>query len=191
MSRAINITNSEISMVLWIIGFIMQLVVIKQVWDLHLEFPGVIEFVMMLFLLPMASLFFFMSPAWINYLISKHNLFLWIDKITNPDYIGWVRATRSRQLRNHIVKKGPLGQTKGRANGVKADVINKGDYTLTLPNGNQAIIKNDLLSTNVNLEHCMHWQMVKKHHGLVGYNAWAKALSDGELTFENVEVLNE
>ena len=83
-----------------------------------------------------------------------------MDKITNPDYIGWIRATRSRQIRNHIFKKGPLGQTKGRANGVKADVINKGDYTLTLPNGNQAIIKSDLLSTNINLEHCVNWQMI-------------------------------
>lgn len=174
--RAINMTNSEISMVLWLVGFIMQLVCIKIIWNMFSEYPGHIEFVLLLFILPMASLFFFMAPAWINYLVSKFNLNLFIDRITNPDWIGWLRFTQSKSFRPQIVKRGPLGQTMGVTHGVKADVINQGDYTVTLANGNQAIITHDFLSNNINLEQNANWELIKKHHFLIGFSAWESAL---------------
>jgi hypothetical protein len=187
--KAINFTNSEISIIFFIIGLILQLICIKIMIDYVLQYPGELKFVLLLFLLPMAILFFFISPAWINYIISKNELFLWTDRITNPNYIGWIRATKSKQLRSHIVENGPMGRTMGIANGEKADVINQGDYTVTLPNGNKAIIVDDRSSVNINLEQNKDWEMIQKHYHLVGSTAWKKAVDEKQTVFEMEQIL--
>ncbi len=187
--RAIGVTNSEISIILFILGFIMQLVAIKYIWSLLVTYHGVIEFVLLIFLLPLACFFFFLSPFWINYMISKNDAFLWVDKITNPDFIGWIRCTRSKGIRTPIVRKGPLGQTKGVANGVKANVMNLGDYTVTLPNGNQAIFVHDMLHSNINLEENEAWDLIQKHHKLIGFNAWERAVDAGETLFDMDKII--
>lgn len=184
MSRAISITNSEISTCFFMVGLVMILVCFKLVWNLFEQAPHIVSFAIIMFLLLVSLLFFAMSMIWPNYLISKYHLNIFIDRITNPDYIGWLRFTRSKSFRSHIVKKGPLGQTMGVANGVKADVINQGDYTVTLMNGNQCIIKHDMLSHNVNLEQNENWELIKKHHGTVGFDAWEKAVDENEMLFE-------
>jgi len=189
--RAIGVTNSEISIILWIVGFAMQMVAIKYVWTLFIAYPGIIDFAILLFVIPMAAFMMFMSVFWINYMISKNDAFLWIDKITNPDFIGWIRVTRSKGVRTPIVRKGPLGQTKGVANGVKANSMNQGDFTLTLPNGNQAILVHDMMHSNINLEENEGWDMIRKHHGLIGFNAWEKSIDDGETLFDMDKILLE
>lgn len=183
MTRAISITNSEISTSFWIIGLILFFICFVIILDMWGQVP-LLEFVLIMFLLAIALLFFSMAWIWPNYLISKYNLNLLIDKITNPNYIGWIRYTRSKGLRFHIVKKGPLGQTKGMANETKADVINDGEYTVTTQNGNQAIIKSDLLSINADLEKAIGWQLIKKHFGVIGYKAWEKCVDDDKTLFE-------
>ena len=189
MARAIGITNQEISMSFFLIGLICSLISLKFIIDIYTQAP-LTEFVLIIFLNVIGLMFFFMSPAWLAYLISKYNLNLFIDRISNPDYIGWLRFTKSKSFRPHIVKKGPLGQTKGMANGVKADAINRGDYTVTLANGNQAIIKSDLLPKNLNLDQCVGWQLVKQHYGLIGFRAWEQAVAHNKTDF-TPESLNE
>ena len=74
---------------------------------------------------------------------------------------------------------------KGVANNTKADIINDGSYTVTLQNGNQAVLKNDLLSTNVNLDRVLGWNLISKHFaGLMGFKAWEKCADDGKTVFE-------
>lgn len=190
--RAIGITNSEISMVFFIIGLILIFITLKGIFGLYSQVshpitgnPGLAsQFSMYLFLISISIVFFLMAVVLPNYLISKYNLNIFVDRISNPDFIGWLRFTKSKSFRAHIVRKGPLGQTKGVANGVKSDCINNGDFTVTLPNGNQAIIKSDLLSHNVNLHNNVGWQLIKKHHGVIGFNAWEKCVEDGETLFK-------
>lgn len=189
--RAMGITNQEISISFWVIGFVCQLFTIKLIWGLYTQAP-LGDFILMLFLLSIASFFFFLAPMWMNYLISKFELDLFINKITNPDFIGWIRFTKSKMCRLQIVKKGPLGQTMGLANDAKADIINQGDYTITTPSGNQALIMMDMLSHNVNLEKNVGWNLINKHFGTLGFKACEKAMVDGKTIYPMaVEVKEE
>jgi len=181
--RAITMTNSEVSGTFWLIGFILFFIVFVIVWDMWTQVL-IMELMLVIFLLAVALIFFTIAWVWMNYLISKYDLNLLVDRITNPDYIGWIRFTRSKGLRFPIVKQGPLGQTKGMAYGAKADVINDGDYTVTLQNGNKAIIKSDLLSTNINLDEAIGWQLIKKHFGCFGFKAWEKCVDDKQTLFK-------
>ena len=181
--RAISFSNSEIAISFWIVGFICTMVAMKLIWNLFVVAP-LGEFILIMFLLIISAVFYFMGASWLAFIISKYNYNLLIDKITNPDYTGWIRFTRNKNIRFNIVKKGPLGQIKGMANGVKADIINRGDYTLTLPNGNRVLLKHDLLNNNINLNDNLGWKLIKKHFGMVGFKAWEKCLSDGKTLFK-------
>jgi len=180
--RAMGITNQEVSISFWVVGFVCQLIVIVKIWGLFGQ-TGYIDFILMLFLLGVSSFFFLLSPTWINFLISKYELDLFINRITNPDFIGWIRFTKSKMCRIHIVKKGPLGQTMGLANDAKADIINQGDYTVTTPNGNQALVMMDMLSHNINLEKNVGWELINKHFGTLGFKACEKAMVDGKTLY--------
>jgi len=186
--RAFGITNSEISVIIWIIGFLMNVVVLKVIFDVlspAMGNPGISNaFMIILMMTFMGCIFGFAAMALPNYLISKYNLNILVDRIRNPDFIGWIRFTRNKRLCFQVVKNGPLGQTMGVANGEKADIINNGGYTITTPSGNQAILKNDLLSHNINLEQAVGWQLIHKHFGLVGFRAWEKAEDDGKLVYK-------
>ena len=191
--RAISITNQEISIIMWMVGLIMFGVVIKMIYSLYAQVnlpppygnPGLAaQFSLMMFILVVGIMFSLIAVVMPNYLISKYDLDLFVNRISNPDWIGWLRFTKSKGFRPHIVKKGPLGVTHGMANSVKADCVNNGDYIVTLPNGNQAIIKSDLLNHNVNLEQNIGWELVKKHFGCIGFKAWERAANDDELMFK-------
>jgi hypothetical protein len=181
--RAITMTNSEISAVLWIMGVLFAGFGIRSLVNLHNKLvpvnPGLaFDCILMVFLMLIGIFFFGFALFWINYLITKYDLNLFIDRITNPDFIGWLRFTKSKGFRSPIVRKKPLGYTEGEASGHKAGVVNNGDYTVTLPNGNQAIIKSDLLSININLEKNIGWHFYQKHFGFIGFNAWEQYLKD-------------
>jgi len=189
MPRAIGLTTQEMSTIFWIISMVMAAVVINYCIDLYIQIapinPGIGGLlIFMLFVTIIMKVFDFMAMALPNYKISKENLNWWIDKINNPDYMGWIRATRNKVIRTQIVKCGALGQTKGMAYGHKADAINTGDYTVTNSIGNKAIIKNDLLSTNVNLDEALGLNLIQKHHGLIGFNAYERAEDDDALLFK-------
>lgn len=196
MSRAIGLTTQEMSTIFWIISMVMAAVVINYCIDLYIQIapinPGIGSLlIFLLFITIIMKVFDFIAMAFPNYKISKENLNWWIDKINNPDYMGWIRATRNKVIRTQIVKCGALGQTKGLAYGHKADVINTGDYTVTNSIGNKAIIKNDLLSTNVNLDEAMGLNLIQKHHGLIGFTAYEQAEEDGELLFKKPDQLKK
>lgn len=187
--RAYGITNSEISAVLWIIGFLMMAISLKITYDIlapvmsNPKYGSAFMIILLMFFI--SVIFSFASMALPNSLISKYDLNILIDRIKNPEYIGWIRFTRNKRLQCQTVKQGPLGQTKGIANGEKADTINDGTFTITTPCGNQAILKSDLLSNNINLERAVGWQLIHKHFGgLIGFKAWEKAEEDGKLVYK-------
>lgn len=183
--RAFGITTSEISTVIWIISFMMSLISIKVTMDIlgpamgNPNIRGAAMIIVLLFFMNM--LFSFAAMGLPNYLISKYNLNILIDRIRNPDFIGWIRFTRNKKLCFQIIKNGPLGQSKGIADDEKADIINDGNYTATTPSGNQIIIKSDLLPHNINLEQAIGWNLINKHFHLIGFKAWEKAQDDGKL----------
>ena len=187
--RAFGVTNSEISVIIWIIGFLMSCLIVKIIFDILypvLGDPGIgAGFGLILMLFMMNTIMSFASMALPNYMISKHNLNILIDRIKNPDFMGWIRYTRNKRLCFQVVKNGPLGQTKGIADGEKANIINDGSYTVITPCGNQAIIVNDLLSHNINLERAVGWNLINQHYGLVGFRAWEKAQDDGKLAYRH------
>ena len=183
-------------MSMWVISLAISVFIIQSLLGMHSQVvvgnPGLAMEFMFLILLIVVGLFFsFFAMFWTNYLVSKYNLNLFIDKITNPDFIGWLRFTRTKKFRPQIVSNGPLGQMKGVASGQKADIINDGSYTVTLPNGNQAVIKSDLVSTNINLDRAVGWNLLNKHFGVFGFKAWEKAAKDKKTVFPVEDIENE
>jgi len=74
------------------------------------------------------------------------------------------------------VKKGVYGQTKGVMHNKKADVVDKGDFPISLINGNRAEMVYDMMSHNVNLDHAVAWkQLFKKHNVGSGEEAYHKS----------------
>lgn len=190
MARAISVTNSEISVIFFIFGLILSIMILKIIMDMWVQVP-LMEFILIIFLLIISLIFYFIAMAWTNYLITKYKLNPFIDRVTNPNYEIWLRFTKDRTFAPQIVMKGPLGQNKGLAHGEKADIINRGDFPITLLNGNRAVIKYDLLSHNVNLDHVVGWQLIKKKHGMLGYDAYAKAIEEDRTLFKLEEKQDE
>ncbi|MBE3095361.1 MAG: hypothetical protein IMZ52_10055 [Actinobacteria bacterium] len=186
--RAIRISNSEISAVIWLMSLLFTVIALVCLYNMvkpALKDPGIMSlFMLITMMLLMSIIFSLASMAMPNYQISKHNLNLLIDRITNPDFMGWIRFTRNKKILFQIVKNGPLGQTKGLAHGEKADVNNDGSYTVITPSGNQAIIVNDLSSHNINMDRAMGWNLIHKHFGIVGFRAWEKAAEDKKLIYK-------
>jgi hypothetical protein len=190
--RAIRISNSEISAMLWIMSLMFMFIALVCVFNILepvLADPGFMSLFMLIIVMMMMSIFFgFAAMAIPNYLISKYNLNLLTDRITNPDFMGWVRFTRNKKVLFQIVKNGPLGQTKGLAHGEKADVNNDGSYTVITPCGNQAIVVNDLSSHNINMDRAMGWNLIYKHFGFLGFRAWEKAAEDKKLIYKHLKL---
>lgn len=188
MGRAISFTTQETSTIFWTISMVMAMVAINYCFDLFIQInpinPGIGSLlIFMLLILIIGKIFDFIAMALPNYKISKENLNWFIDKV-DKDYIGWIRLTRNRKLRIQLVKCGPLGQTKGIAYGQKADVINTGDCTISNNIGNQAILKSDLLSTNINIDEAIGLNLIHKHHGLIGFDAYGEAIKKGKILFK-------
>lgn len=165
-----SITTQEMSTVFFLMGFLMFAIV-------FLAF-GLPMFILLL--LFVALIFFFISMVTPNYAISKYNLNMFIDKITNPDFENWLRVTKNRTFAPQTVKKGVLGQSKGLVHGAKADIINRGDFTITLQNGNHALITYDSLSHNINLNHALGWKLIKRKFGFLGSSAFIKAYDENK-----------
>ena len=106
-----------------------------------------------------------------------------MDRITNPDFMGWFGFNRNKRWHPQIVSLGSFGLTKGEMNEEKADVINDGMYTAILPNGNQVLIVNDLLSTNLSLNNALGWNLIHKHFGVIGYKAYELAVKENQVLF--------
>lgn len=190
--RAYSVTNSEMSAVLWGISVFVLLMVVIQINGMRVQVavgnPGLAaSFSFMMSLIVISVFFSLISMVIPNYQISKYNLNVLIDRITNDDWIGWIRFSRDKRLLFHTVKKDSMGRTKGVVHGKKATVVNWGDYTVTGPNGNKLICVSDLISQNDNLEENVGWNLVHKHFGgVIGYKAYEKALDSGEMLFDDL-----
>jgi len=128
-------------------------------------------------ILVIASIFLtLMAICWVNYLISYNHLGPLINRINRENDIVWVRVTKGKILTFQVAKKGVYGQTKGVMHGKKADVINKGDYTVQTINGNPAIFINDSSSHNLNLDQALAWKrLFQKEKVSSGKAAYYKA----------------
>jgi len=188
--RAYGVTTSEVSAVFWGISLLVLTMLVINLMGMRAQVAGgnpelAATFSFMISLIFVSAFLSLISMVLPNYQITKNNLNILIDKITNPDYIGWMRFTRDKGLRFHTVKKDTGGRTKGLVNDKKASVINNGDYTINLPNGNKIICVYDMLSQNDNLEENIGWNLVSKHFlGLIGFKAYEKAVDSGKLLFD-------
>lgn len=165
-----SITTQELSTIFFLMGFMINMVI-------AFFFGAPLFMILLVFI----GLFFFgvafFTPC---YQISKYNLNMFIDKITNPDFENWLRVTKNRTFAPQTVKKGMLGQSKGLVHGAKADIINRGDFTITLQNGNHALVKYDTLSHNVNLNHTLGWKLIRRKFGFIGSSAFIRCYEDGK-----------
>lgn len=190
--RAIRMSNSEISAIIWLMSLLFEVVALVCIYNMvkpALKDPGIMSLFMVITMMILMSIIFSLAAmALPNYQISKHNLNLLIDRITNPDFMGWIRFTRNKKILFQIVKNGPLGQTKGLAHGEKADVNNDGSYTVITPSGNEAIIVNDLSTHNINMDRATGWNLIHKHFGIVGFRAWEKAADDKKLVYKHLKL---
>lgn len=175
--RPFKFTTQEIAIIFWCVGFAMLIMTLYSTFDPRGAF--IIPFDFMLFLI-MGIVFFFIGVAFPCYQISKWDCNIFMDKL-EPGFDGWLRFTKSRRFAPQIVKTGALGQTKGLVAGHKADVIDRGDFPVTLRNGNHCIIKYDLMSHNLNLEESVGWTLFQKKYGLLGANAYKRALGDDKV----------
>lgn len=182
-TRPISITCSEVSIIFFIVAFMMSMIIFKVTFDMWVQVP-LMELLLILFLTGMSIFFYFMSMVWTNYYVTKYKLNPLIDRMTNPNYEIWLRFTKDKTFAPQIVAKGAFGQNKGIAHGEKSDIINRGDFPINLLNGNRAIIMYDLLSHNINLDEVLGWQLIKKKHGIIGYDAYGKAKELNRTEFE-------
>lgn len=178
IGRPFTITTQEMSAVTWIIGFSIFFVTIMNIRG----FPVEIIIIYLISAFVMGAAMF--QPNW---MITKYNLNMIIDKMTNPNYEGWIRVTTNKKVYFKIVEAGPLGQTKGIMSGDPADVINKGDYTVAFQNGNHAILVNDSMSVNANLEEELGWKLMHKKYGVFGYEAYRRAAKEHQIDTDVVE----
>jgi len=183
--RAYGVTTGEISAVFWGIGMLITMLIIINLLGMRAQVATgnpqlAMTFQFMISLLVVSSFFNLISMFIPNYQISKNNLTVLIDRMTNPDFIGWIRFTRDRGLRFHTVKKDTMGRTKGVVTDKKATVINNGDSTINLMNGNKAVVVYDFLSQNDNLEENLGWNLISRcFAGLIGFKAYEKAVDMG------------
>jgi len=188
--RAYGVTNSEVSALFWVIALMMFMMCIFNLSGMRAQVAFTnpelaMQFTFMMSLIFVGIFMTLISMVIPNYQITKNNLNILIDKITNPDYTGWMRFTRDKGLRFHTVKKDMGGRTKGVVNDKKASVIDNGDYTINLPNGNKLICVFDMLSQNDNLEENVGWNLISKcFGGLIGFKSYEKAVDSDNLLFD-------
>lgn len=148
------IGHQEISITLYVIALFMLILCL---------FAPIFDIVKILLI---ASIIFSLfSVIWINYIISHNRLQPLINRI-RPNEIVWLRFSKDGMFIPQLVKKGPYGQTKGVIYKQKCDVINKGDYNVKLISGNNAIVMNDMMSTNVNLDDAVVWQEISDKYNV-------------------------
>jgi len=174
--RPFKFTSQEIAAVFWCIGLFIIVVTLYMSYRSQYNF-FVVEMGMVLFL-GIGLFFMFLGFAFPCYQISKWDCNIFMDKL-EQGWEGWLRFTKSRRFAPQCVRTGPLGQEKGLVAGHKADIINRGDFPITLRNGNHAVIKYDLMSHNINLVESLGWALMTRKYGLLGANAYRRCLQDG------------
>jgi predicted membrane protein len=175
--RPFKFTTQEIAVVFWCISI---LIFIVNFYVTYQPSYGVFIIPLPFFFFIIISLFFtFLAFCFPCYQISKYNLNIFIDKMEDG-WEGWLRHTKSRKFAPQVIKTGPLGQEKGLVNGHKADIINRGDFPITLQNGNHAVIKYDLMSHNINLNEAIGWKLIQRKWGFIGSNAFKRCSEEGK-----------
>jgi hypothetical protein len=178
--RPFKFTTQEFATIFFMVGFFFILVVFRSSYQIATDNQGnsrmlfVFEPGMLLFI---GMGIFLMAIGYILpcYQISRYNLNIFMDKL-EQGFEGWLRFTKNRKFAPQIIKTGPLGQEKGVVSGYKADIINRGDFPVTLLNGNHAVIKYDLMSHNVNLNEVIGWALIVRKYGYLGSTAYKYAL---------------
>lgn len=178
LGRPFMLTTQELAAGTWVIGFVIFFII--AINDPYFPIIYLIMYIMSSMVMAAA----FVIPCW---MITKYDLNPEIDRMTNPNYEIVYRLTKNRKLFRRLQETGPLGQTKGLVAGYNADTINKGSYTITLQNGNHAIICPDVMSVNANLDEEIGWKLTKRKYGFWGFNAYRKAIVENKI--EGIEPL--
>jgi len=173
--RPFKITSQEIATIMWCIGLFIIMMTFYMSYDA--QFNQFIVDMSMIFFFAIGLMFTFIGYAFPCYQISKWDCNIYMDKL-EVGWEGWLRFTKSRKFAPQCVRTGPLGQEKGLVSGHKADIINRGDFPITLRNGNHAVIKYDLMSHNINLIEALGWELISRKYGLLGANGYRKCLAD-------------
>lgn len=170
--KPIMATSQEIAISFWLTACVFGVMLLR------LKAPVEYDFMVVMMLI-----FSFISTGFLCYLFSKYNLNVFTDKI-HPDYEFWIRLDKTKMATLQIARKDSLGLSKGIAHGAKAALINRGDYTISSPNGNKGLLVFDTMSHNLNLEEAMGWRLIKRKWGFIGYSAYEKALKEGGTLIE-------
>lgn len=180
IGRPFSVTTQEMSVTIWVVGFVLFFITIIN--DPYFPMTYTVLFII-------SSFFTAAAMGLPNFMITKYSLNMFIDRMTNPNYENWLRLTKNRRLFPKIVQTGPLGQSKGLVSGYNADIINKGNYTVTLQNGNSLIISPDVMSNNADLDEEIGWKIVKHKHGFLGFDAYRKAIRENRIDNMEEEVI--
>jgi hypothetical protein len=181
--RPFKFTTQEIATVFWCIGLLIFIVIFETSHEIitieDKTFSAFIIGDQMILFIGVGIFFTALAYTLPCYAISKWNLNVYIDKM-EQGWTAWLRFTKSRIFAPQVVRTGPLGQQKGLVEGYKADIINRGDFPVTLQNGNHAVIKYDLMSHNVNLNEAVGWTLTVHKWGWLGSAAYKRCLNDGQ-----------
>lgn len=176
--RPFKFTTQEIATAFWCIGLFIIIIFfyVCYGYDPLYGMVFIIPAQMILFLL-IGVFFMFLGYVFPCYQISKWDCNVFMDKL-EQGWDCWLRYTKSRRFAPQCVQTGPLGQMKGLVSGHKADIINRGDFPVTLRNGNHAVIKYDLMSHNINLNEATGWKLMARKYGFLGVNAFKRCISE-------------
>lgn len=172
LGRPYAITTQEQSMIMFVIGFVIFFISAAN----DPFFPFIY---MMLYLISVVVMF--CACVIPNYAITKYDLNPEIDPMRNPNYEIVYRVTKNRKIFRRLQQTGPLGQVKGLISGYNSDIINTGSFTMTLQNGNHVIIAPDVMSVNANIDEDTGWKLVRRKHGIYGFNAYRRALIENQI----------
>ena len=171
--KPIAMTTQEIIIVFWCIGlFFAGLIAVFS----YKEIINGVRFYYMdemtlFFFLGMSMFFSLLGIIWVNYLISKYNVNMNIDRL-HHNWQGVYRVDKNGMIHQTIMEKDSLGYIRGVALGKKAGLIQKEGLKLTLPNGNNVLLTFDVMSHNIDMLEALGWQLYKKKHKVVGYDAY-------------------
>jgi len=129
------------------------------------------------------SIIFTMAAlGWILYLISANSIQPAINKVDPEKQEIWVEFNEKGLFTLKIAEKDAHGRSKGVQAKQKADIIDKGNFTVKFRNGNTGIIVFNKMSKAVDPEEAVAWTKIFKKLGVrSGRDAYEKAKKEKQV----------
>jgi len=127
-------------------------------------------------------IFTLFALVWILYLVSVNQLQPAINKVDPEKKEIWVEFSESGLFTLKIADKDAHGRSKGIQSKQKADIINRGKFTVRFRNGNTGIIVFDKMSKAVDPKEAIAWTKIfKKIKVRSGKEAYEKAKEEKQV----------